>query len=110
MLMTPPSASRTPPQLRWGGMSQSLGCDTIVSASQHLRCESIRCARRGEVGGRRQIDEGLWPAVDHALDFGGELGGIGRIGDQAETMVARQAPDQAEGLGKDGPSGARRPQ
>src|SRR6185436_18575488 len=103
MLMTPPSASRTPPQLCWGGMSQSLGCDTIVSTRQHLRCESIRRARRGEVCGRRQIDEGLRPAVDHALDFGGKLGGIGRIGDQTEAMLARQAPDQAECLGQNGP-------
>ena len=83
-------------------MSQSLGGDTIVGASQHLRCESIRRARRGEVRGRRQIDEGLRPAVDHAFDLGGKLGGIGRIGDQAETVLARQAADQAVGLASTG--------
>ena len=56
-----------------------------VSASATIR-------RRG----RRQVDEGSWPAHDHAFDLIGEANRTGGVGDGSQTMIARQPSDQSK--------------
>jgi hypothetical protein len=70
-----------------------------VSASATIR-------RRG----RRQVDEGSWPAHDHAFDLIGEANRTGGVGDGSQTMIARQPSDQSKVLLQHRTTGTRRPE